>query len=265
MTRYNSAFRFQSLPPAGPGTAPGPIYGPVYYIGTVSVCAYLVETSAGLVLVDTGDEKDFDLISGNISKLGFQLDKIRLILNTHWHEDHTGGNAGFARGSGALVCVHEADAGIMESGLFKGKQVFQPRKVDRRLKDGETVRLGEAAFQVIHCPGQSPGSAVFLADIMGPDGPCRALFCGDATGFKCAPELYEQYGYPEAARDYRKSVEKLKALEFDLYLGGHPHQVADEIRKDGNPFISRDEWVKMVDARHKKMETYLTRRATGRP
>jgi len=257
---FHSDFRFRRYTDAGgrpgPAPAPGRIYGPVYYIGTLTVCAYLVETSGGAVLVDTGDRKDFEQVSRNVRALGFNPGKITMILNTHWHGDHTGGNGDFAKASGAQVMIHEADADIVESGLFNGKPVLPPCRVDRRLRDNETIRCGETAFKVIHCPGQSPGSAVFLADVSGPDGNCRALFCGDATGFKCDPGLYGQYGYPGAAEHYRKSVEKLKALAFDLYLGGHPHQVVSEIRGDGSPFISSAEWIGMVEARRAKMEAF---------
>ena len=247
---------FRFWPYDVPEPAPGRIYGPVYYIGNLTVCTYLVETGGGLILVDTGYAREFEATAGRIRELGLKPGDVRMILITHWHEDHAGASSAFSGLSGAQVLIHEGDADILESGLFKKKPAVTPCRVSRRFRDGDVLNCGGVSFKVIHCPGQSPGSAVFLADVDGPDGTRRALFAGDATGFKCNPELFGLYGYPGADSDYRRSVEILKSLEFDLYLGGHPHQVVAEIRGDGNPFISRAEWIRMVESRHQKMEKF---------
>jgi hypothetical protein len=75
--------------------------------------------------------------------------------------------------------------------------------------------------------------------------------------------LFEQYGYPGAADHYRKSIDILKSLEFDLYLGGHPHQVEAEMNNHGNPFISRKDWMGLLDARHARMEEFMSRKETS--
>ena len=265
--RMETEFRFWNYKTPDGNSAPDPeparIYGPVYYVGPLTVCAYLIETSEGLLLVDTGSEKDFRPIAFNIRKLGFRPEEIRWILNTHWHEDHTGGNASFSELSGAAVMIHEGDAEVLETGLFNNRFVTPRCSVARKLKDGDELRFGDITVSVIHSPGQSPGSAVFLADLKGSHGTCKALFAGDATGFKSNPELYALYGYPGAADHYRKSISILKSLEFDLYLGGHPHQVAVEMGDHGNPFISREDWMGLLDARHSRMEEFIGRKETS--
>ena len=261
---FSTEFRFgiagpdSNAPETGPG--PGLIYGPIYYIGTRTVCSYLVKTSSGLVIIDTGFEEDFEIIANNIRSLGFSPEDIHWILNTHWHEDHTGGNTGFARISGAQVMIHELDTDIVESGLFKGKDAVPRCRVSRRLKHGDTIPCGEFVFDVIHCPGQSPGSVVFMLKIPTTQGNCRAIFAGDASGFKCNLSLYDRYGYPEAAGHYRDTVSTLKSLEFDLYLGGHPHQVVSEMRSDGNPFVTHSEWLSLLESRHNRMEEFVNRK-----
>ena len=67
--------------------------GPVSHIGPLTVCAYVVETSEGLVVVDTGYDKDGDLLANNVRSLGLDPSKIKVILLTHFHFDHAGGTA----------------------------------------------------------------------------------------------------------------------------------------------------------------------------
>jgi metallo-beta-lactamase class B len=261
---FHTDFRFRPYKDeAGnqkPNPAPERIYGSIYSIGPLTVCAYVVETPAGLVIVDTGYAKDGDLLARNIRSLGFDPTNIGLILLTHFHLDHAGGAAMLQELSGATVCVHEKDADIVESGMYRGKQVLTPVKNVRRLKDGEVVEFGGGggvAFKTIHCPGQSAGEVVFLATVGGPDGDCRVCFAGDATGFKDDVATLERLGYPGVCADYRRTVETLRGLEFDLYLGGHPHQVFREARADGNPFISRAEYLKLVNGRRQEMERFV--------
>ena len=243
-----------------PDPEPERIYGPVYYIGPLSVTAYLVETDDGLLVVDTGDAKDGDLIPDNIRRLGFDPGDVRVILLTHWHWDHTGGAANLAKLSGAAVMIHHLDAEIVETGIYRGEQLIPPVRVDRKLKDGDVIEQGGVTFKTLHCPGQSAGEVVYQATVDGPDGPCRVLFAGDATGFKSTKkgaESIDRLGYPGVCHDYRRTVEILKGLEFDLFAGGHPHMVFKEIRKDGYPFLTREEWLKHVDQRHQKMEDFV--------
>jgi len=238
---------------------PARIYGPVYHIGPLTVCAYALATAEGIVVIDTSYARDGDLLADNLRKLGFDPADVRLVVNTHWHCDHVEGNARLVELSGAQVAAHRLDAEILESGTFLGRKVGAPCRVDRKLEDGEALSLGGLELVIVHTPGQSPGAIVIRTTVDGPDGPCRALFAGDSTGFKSNPKDFEEYGYPGVCADYRRTVAILRGLEFDLYLGGHPHQVRDEMRADGNPFVTRGEWLKLLDGRAGRMENFLAR------
>jgi metallo-beta-lactamase class B len=262
-SRFRTDFRFWDYRGADgrprPNPEPARIYGPVCHIGPLTVCAYAVATAEGLVVIDTGYARDGDLLAGNLRKLGLDPADVRLVVNTHWHADHVEGNARLVELSGAQVAAHRLDAGIIESGTFLGRKVSAPCRVDRKLEDGEVLSLGGLDLTVVHTPGQSPGSIVIRTTVDGPEGPCRTLFAGDSTGFKSNPEDFEAYGYPGVCADYRRTVGLLRGLEFDLYLGGHPHQVRDEMRADGNPFVTRQEWLKLLDGRLARMERFLAR------
>ena len=154
MTPFNTDFRFLPYQDAAgrPKDDPKPqrLYGPVFYIGPLTVCAYLIATDSGLVVIDTGCAKDGDLLLDNIRRLGFDPARINWILLTHWHWDHTGGAARLAEHSGAEVMIHELDADIVESGSYRGEslegaQEIPPVPVSRRLQDGDAMDCGALA------------------------------------------------------------------------------------------------------------------------
>ncbi|MCL2648513.1 MAG: MBL fold metallo-hydrolase [Phycisphaerales bacterium] len=259
---FQTAFRFLPYKDASGNQRANPpaerIYGPISSIGPLTVCAYVVETKQGLVVVDTGYDKDGDLLANNMRSLGLDPSTIQVILLTHFHFDHAGGTSRLLKlAPAAEVMVHEKDADTVEAGKWKDRAGYPGVKVTRRLKDGDVITIGGVAFKTEHAPGQSPGEVVYLVTVDGPDGPCRAIFAGDATGFKNGVAELERLGYPGVCADFRTTVEKFRKMAFDLYLGGHPHQVFNEARADGNPFITREEWLKLVNGRAKEYEEFV--------
>ncbi|MCL2641429.1 MAG: MBL fold metallo-hydrolase [Phycisphaerales bacterium] len=259
---FQTAFRFRPYKDAAGNQRANPpaerVYGPVYSIGQLTVCSYVIETKDGLIIIDTGYEKDGELLADNMRSLGLDPTKIKVILLTHFHGDHVEGTTRLLKHSpSAEVMIHDKDADAVITGTWKGQRWHSGVKVTRRLKDGDVVKVGEMKIQTIHTPGQSPGSVVYLATVDGPQGKCRVCFGGDSTGFKGSVNELELLGYPGVCRDYRETVEKFRKMEFDLYLGGHPHQVFNEARADGNPFITREEWLKLVNGRAKEYTDFI--------
>jgi len=112
--------------------------------------------------VDPGG--DVDRLLAAVEKAGVKLDKLLL---THAHLDHVGGTLELARGLGLPVHgPQEGDAFWLDALPdqarmfgFPPAEAFRP---DRWLHDGDTVELGHLRFQVIHCPGHTPGHVVFF-------------------------------------------------------------------------------------------------------
>lgn len=72
--------------------------------------------------------------------------EVTLLLNTHGHRDHIAGNADIIAATGVSLAAHPADVPT----------------ADRRLADGDVINVGNGSLQVLHTPGHSPGSVVFL-------------------------------------------------------------------------------------------------------
>src|SRR5678816_944543 len=68
------------------------IVGNVYYVGPSGISSFLITTPEGHILIDTGFETTVPRIRESVEKLGFKLSDIKIILNSHAHADHAGGD-----------------------------------------------------------------------------------------------------------------------------------------------------------------------------
>ena len=143
-------------------------------LGPVGANTYIVTDSAsGLsAVIDCG---------GFTPELVGMLDgkTVKYILLTHGHYDHILGVYDLKKLTGAEVMIHKSDADC----LFDEKRSLayysfkpgaqQPLTADRLLDEGDTVKLGETEFRVLHTPGHTSGSVCYI------DEADRALFTGD--------------------------------------------------------------------------------------
>ena len=109
----------------------------------------------GNTLVDTGAGINKDYLFSKLRENGVEPDDIELIINTHCHFDHIGGNYLFPN---AKVAVHKLDAVAMKNkdSLGTSMSAFNHEgnsRVDIELEDGDEI----ANFKVIHTPGHTAG------------------------------------------------------------------------------------------------------------
>jgi glyoxylase-like metal-dependent hydrolase (beta-lactamase superfamily II) len=83
--------------------------------------------------------------------------RLHLIGNSHGHVDHIYDNAPLKRASGAALAIHPDDAYRLDGRNAYGFSV-EPATADRELREGEQVRVGDLAFDVLHTPGHTEGS-----------------------------------------------------------------------------------------------------------
>jgi glyoxylase-like metal-dependent hydrolase (beta-lactamase superfamily II) len=157
--------------------------------GTVG--AFLVRTSAGPVLVETGPESLFGALEAAVNGQGFALEDIRHVFITHIHLDHGGAAWRLAR-HGAMIHVHPAGAPhLADPGKLLGsaRRIYGedmerlwgrlepvPRERISPLEDGQTVRIGGLAFEAMHTPGHAIHHITYRLE----DG----LFTGDVGGIR---------------------------------------------------------------------------------
>src|SRR5438552_13495035 len=72
---------------------PCKIVGPIYFVGTKGLGVFLITTSEGNILINTGMPGSGPMIETSIRKLGFDPKDIKILLTGHAHLDHCGGTA----------------------------------------------------------------------------------------------------------------------------------------------------------------------------
>ena len=191
------------------------LFDNVYSVGVQTVCAFLIPTGAGLVLVDTTYPETADLLLDNIRKAGFDPANIKYIFSTHAATDHFGSSGRIKQvAPGARVGMPSADWEEAER-LMKGLQPSSPLipiSRDLVLSDGQTITLGETTFKFYVLPGRTPGSLAI--EYLARDGArtYRALHNG-------------AYGTPQPrwGDAYLKSIARLKTLgPYQVWLPNHP-------------------------------------------
>ena len=142
--------------------AVGPIMANCHILGC--------ETTNEAAVIDPGDEADRILQTLAKSEL-----TVKLILNTHGHFDHVGGNRRLKEVTGAPLMIHEFDAPMLESlsqsAAAWGMRADNSPAPDKFLEDGDTVAFGTLSLSVIHTPGHTRGGVSFHTD--------GAVFVGD--------------------------------------------------------------------------------------
>src|SRR5262249_4320793 len=90
--------------------------GGIWYVGASGVTSFLITTSKGHSLLDSGLSETATQIKQNVARLGFKLTDIKILLNSHAHFDHAGGLAELKELTGAKLMATEADAALMARG-----------------------------------------------------------------------------------------------------------------------------------------------------
>jgi metallo-beta-lactamase class B len=191
------------------------VFDNVYYVGFQTVSVYLVTTSAGLVLIDSGYAQTVDWLLESIRKAGFDPANIKYIFVTHSHVDHASGAARLTQITGARVGLSAEDwAAVERLQSAPGQQTFPiPIQRDLVLKDNDAMTVGDATFTFYVTPGHTPGATSIEFQVRDRGRSHRALVPG-GLGLHYAPDW---------GPTFKKSMERLKQLgPWDAVLGNHP-------------------------------------------
>ncbi len=213
---------------------PEKIIGNSYLVGFGGMSVALIDTGAGLVLIDGALPQAAPMILANVRALGFDPKDIKFILSTEPHFDHAGGLAALARDTGATVVASARGAEGLKAGRHAADDpqlayggswpaVTTPVRV---MKDGEILRLGKARITAHATPGHTMGSMSWS---------WRA--CADeGRGKACKAIVFASSLNPVSADDYRftsatgapfvaafaRSWRTMDALPCDLLIAAHP-------------------------------------------
>ena len=206
------------------------VYGNTCYVGPRGLTSILLTSRAGHVLIDGALPESAPQIVANIRSLGFRIEDVKLIVNSHVHFDHGGGIAELQRLSGAKVAASPWSAEVLtRSGVGKGDPQFgviAPLALVPRaeaLRDGQTLRVGDIRLRAHFTPGHTPGGTSWTWKSC-ENGRCLNLVYSDsltpvsADGFRFS----DSREYPTAVRDFEKSFAFLRTTPCDILLTSHP-------------------------------------------
>lgn len=199
-----------------------------YIVGVIQTNCYLIEDEAtgALAVIDPGDE--CPALYEQIDKLGGGLD---YVLLTHGHFDHILGVSNLCERYHPTVCACADEMKVLQNGLYNRTSVHNIRlnsfNVDRLLRDGDTITLGESELSFIHTPGHTAGSGCYLVDDL--------IFSGDTIFCESVGRTDFETSDPRAMM---RSVERIKNLSGDYNIfPGHDMFTTLSHERQYNPFM----------------------------
>jgi metallo-beta-lactamase class B len=206
---------------------PMKIAGPIYFVGTKGLAVWLIRGSAGDVLLNTAMQDSGPMIESSIRKLGFDPQNIGWLLTGHAHVDHVGGHAYIKQLTGARVAVAREEVTLLESGGkgdFNYDRVpgfdFAPVKVDRVLRDGDVIKLGNIALTAHVTPGHNLGAITWTMEFAD-GGTLYNVVFPDGSGVNPGFRVARNPSYPGIEGDYRHTLHVLESLKPDIWLHSH--------------------------------------------
>ncbi|TMI62716.1 MAG: subclass B3 metallo-beta-lactamase [Bacteroidetes bacterium] len=205
------------------------IAGNLYYVGTYDLGCYLITTSNGNILINTGLAASLDQIKSNIETLGFKFSDTKILLTTQAHYDHMGAMAEIKKQTGAQLMANEKEVDELVSGGQSDYELgvfgtsFKPIKPDRLLKGGDTVKLGGMQLVMLHHPGHTKGSCSYLFTVKDEKRSWKVLIANMPT-IVTDKAFKDISSYPEIAKDYAYTFKAMKNISFDIWVASHASQ-----------------------------------------
>lgn len=199
-------------------------------VGLIQTNCYIVgceETKEGAI-IDPGGHPD--RILDEVERQGL---RIKYVLNTHAHFDHTDANGPIVRATGAVLALHPDDLSLLNASggaAFFGLHAEPSPLPDLELHDGDEIEVGKLSFRVLHTPGHTPGHVCFYEPGEG------ALFDGDVLFYRGVGRTDMQGGSWQQLMDSIQRVVFALPDETVVYSGHGPATtIGDEKRL--NPWL----------------------------
>jgi hydroxyacylglutathione hydrolase len=193
-----------------------------FTVGMLATNCYVVnsEKTKETLIIDPGLESSSEAqqILNYIAKGNL---KVKLILNTHGHDDHISGDIIFQKKYNVPIYIHKYDAPSIEE-LENGEF-----PVPVLLEESSQIKFGDEVLTVMHTPGHTSGSICLLGE--------KLVFTGD-TLFAGGIGRTDFPG--GSMNEMRHSLEKLVRLsDYFLIYPGHGHSSIIGEEKRSNPFL----------------------------
>lgn len=246
-----------------------------WYVGPQGLSALLITGPQGHILLDGALPQSAAQIERNIAALGFRIEDVKLIVNSHAHFDHAGGIAALQARSGAQVATSAHGAQVLRDGVI-GEDDPQHAPGDdhsvakvpgaRGVADGETLRVGPLSITAHLTPGHTPGSTTWSWTSCDAKGCLNMVYADSVTAMSA-----DGFRFTGArAAEFRNSIDKIAALPCDVIVSTHP-DFTDTFEKLAartpahNTFITPDGCRKYAAEAHQRLDARLASEQAGAP
>jgi metallo-beta-lactamase class B len=222
---------------------PFQMIGNIFWVGSYDLATYLITTPAGHILINTGVGDTAQQIKAGVERLGFKMSDVKILTATHGHWDHVAGMAELKRMTGAALVVSEPERELLESG---GKtdfrfgdtpsSRFEPAKVDRTFKNGETITLGGMTLTAHLHSGHTKGATSFRTTVREAGKTYRVIIANMGT-INPGVRVTGMPTYPGITQDYARTFMAQKEMQVDVWLSSHASQFRMHDKyKAGDPY-----------------------------
>jgi cyclase len=164
-------------------------------------------TDAGVLLVDTKFAIDYDNVEAMLSDITDQ--PIRYVVNTHFHDDHSGSNQIFQAGGASVFAAENARLQMLDSGRTEGLP-------NMTIEDRATIHIGGTPVELYYF-----GRSHTDGDIVALFPNQRVLAAGDMYANDPGTPEYIDYAGGGSAEDWPRTLTRALELDFDTVVPGH--------------------------------------------
>jgi metallo-beta-lactamase class B len=207
--------------------APRRVFGNTYWVGTAGLGSVLVVGPQGDIVIDGALPESAPQIEAHIRALGFRVQDVKLVLNSHAHFDHAGGIAQLQRDCGAQVAASAPSAQEISTGHATPDDpqaaiaLAYPAAHDVRvISDGETVHVGPLALTAHFTPGHTPGGTTWTWQSC-EGATCHSIVYADSLTAVSADD-YRYTAHPELLAGFAHSFDVIEHLPCEILLTPHP-------------------------------------------
>lgn len=258
--------------PWGGVVDPFRLCGNIYFVGTVPASSHLIDTTDGLILIDSGYQETLYAVIDNIYRLGFDPHDIKYILHSHGHIDHSGATAALAELTNAKTIIGKADRPMVtgENDLVYAKELnmdFQYFTPNILLEDGDIIELGNTKIECVSTPGHTPGTFSFFWQTETHRGTLTAAMMGGLGRNTLTSDRIKKYHLEKEnwRGDFARSLALCKTRSVDINVGNHCNQNqtierAERLRNgDADAFIDSSSWLDMLNKAEKHFNELIER------
>ncbi|MCC6326894.1 MAG: subclass B3 metallo-beta-lactamase, partial [Acidobacteria bacterium] len=224
--------------------------------------------------IDSGFIETVPQITANIVRLGFKVEDVKILLNSHAHYDHASGLAELRRVTKAKLLVSRPDFDLLARGgkgdpNYGDRFSFEGVRADATFRDGKKVKLGGVTLTANITAGHTPGCTTWTTETVENGKRFSAIFvCStSAPGY----DLVKNERYPAIYSDYQATFARLEKLRPDIFLSAHGGQfdllgkIERMKRGERNVFVDPDGYLRYLKESRAAIESTYERQSAASP